>query len=161
MFIAQLHNWAKNWLLLACYMSSKSIFWIHWLWRLVLQIDHSLVILSIPHFVRPSSILSSSCKSIILSFCVMIFGLFSKLALRIFPVFCKSVEDNRAHCLSQMGITCSKKVFFDLCILPHNCSKDLPNFCRRVEVNRAHRFSQMVFLKKILTLDYRGLSAIS
>ena len=29
------------------------------------------------------------------------FGLF-KTALRIYPIFCMSVEDNRAHCLSQM-----------------------------------------------------------
>ena len=30
------------------------------------------------------------------------FGLFSKMALRTLLIFCMSVEDNRAHCLSQM-----------------------------------------------------------
>ena len=48
---------------------------------------------------------------------VMIFGLFSKTALRIFPIFFMTVEDNRTNLLSQM-----------------------------------------VFLKRFLILDYRGLS---
>ena len=30
------------------------------------------------------------------------FGLYSKTALRIFPILCISVEDNRAHCLSKI-----------------------------------------------------------
>ena len=29
------------------------------------------------------------------------FGLYSKTALRIFPIFCMNVEDNRAHCSSK------------------------------------------------------------
>ena len=30
------------------------------------------------------------------------FGLYSKTALRIFPIFCTGVEDNRAHSLSKI-----------------------------------------------------------
>ena len=50
--------------------------------RLVLWIDPCA---SVCHFVR---------------LCVHVFSIFYKTALMIFPIFCKSVEDNRAHFLS-------------------------------------------------------------
>ena len=92
---------------------------------------------------------------------------FSTKALRIFQNFCMSVEDNRAHRLSQMVFlkkflisdysVVSKKGCF--CPFLRNSYKDLPNFfCMRVEDISIHRLSQMFFLKRLLIQDYRGLS---
>ena len=68
------------------------------------------------------------------------FGLYFKTALRIFPIFCMSVEDNRAHCLSKIvflkkflirdyrGLSVKIGVFLLLWPLLQNGPKDLPNF---------------------------------
>ena len=69
-----------------------------------------------------------------------LFVLYSTTALRIFLIFCKRVEDNRAHCLSQMVllkkvlgpdyrglIVVSKRCFLAFWPFLHNGSKDLLN----------------------------------
>ena len=67
------------------------------------------------------------------------FALYSKTTLRIFPIFCMSVEDNRVHCLSKIvflkkflildyrGLDDQKSFFYFVAFTP-NSFKDLPNF---------------------------------
>ena len=99
------------------------------------------------------------------------FGLYSKTALRIFPIFCMSVEDNRAHCLSKIvflnkfiildyrGLIVQKRCFFYFFALYSKTALSIFSiFCMIVEDDRAHCLSKIVCLKKILILDYRGLS---
>ena len=81
-----------------------------------------------------------------------------------------SVEDNRAHCLSQMvflkkflipdhrGLSVHKRCLLTLFDFPPKRLKESSHFLHDAEDNRVHLLSQMGFLKKILSSDYRGLS---
>ena len=92
-------------------------------------------------------------------------------ALRIFPMFDMSVEDNRAHCLSKSvfqkkfliqdyrGLSVQKRWFFLLLwTLLKTALRIFPIFCISVENDRAHCLSKIFFQKRILIQDYRGLS---
>ena len=105
------------------------------------------------------------------SISMMFFGLFSNTALRIFPIFCMSVEDNRSHWLSKIvslkkflipdyrGLSVQKRCFsYFFGLYSKTALMFFPILCMSVEDNRAHCLSKIVFLKKFLILDYRGLS---
>ena len=98
--------------------------------------------------------------------CFLLLCTLLKNGSKIFLIFCMSVEDNRAHCLSLMlflkkflildyrGLNVQK--FF--CPFLQTTLRILLIFCKMVEDNRAHCLSKFAFLKKFLILDYRGLS---
>ena len=86
------------------------------------------------------------------------FGLYSKTALWIFPIFRMSVKNNRAPCLSKIfsekflipdyrGLSVKKGFFILLWTLLQNGSRIFPIFCMGVEDNRNHCLSNIVFLK--------------
>ena len=79
------------------------------------------------------------------------FGLYSKTALRIFQIFCMSVEDKREQdCFSEKngkpglkGIQCPKKVFLTyLAVTPEQLLRIVIIFCMSVMDNRAHCLKQ-------------------
>ena len=119
----------------------------------------------------PLSIRHSFCPPVIPFVGVVNFGLFSKMVLMIFPIFCVSAEDNRAHNLSQMaflkiflipgygGLSVHKRFFFYFFGLFSIATLRifLISFMS-VEGNMSHRLSQMGFLKEFLIMDYRGFS---
>jgi len=60
--------------------------------------------------------------------------------------------------LDYRGLGVQKRRFYYFFgLLPRNSSKDLPIFCMSEEDNRAHCLSKIVFLKKFLISEYRGL----
>ena len=99
------------------------------------------------------------------------FGLNSKTALMFFLILCMSVEDNRVHCLSKIvflnkfiildyrELSVQKGCFFYFFALHFKTAlRIFPIFSMSVEDNRVHCLSKIVLLKKVLILDYRGLS---
>ena len=98
------------------------------------------------------------------------FAIHSKMALRIFAIFCMSVEDFKVHFLSKIsflkkflipdysGWSFQKGFFFYFfAIYSKMALRIYPYFCMTLEDNKAHCLSKIVFLKKLLIPDYRGL----
>ena len=98
------------------------------------------------------------------------FALCSKTTLKIFPIFSKSAENNRAHYLSKIvflkkflildyrGLSVQKKMFFFLlCTLLQNGSKDLPNFLHECRGQQGPLFEQDCFSEKILNPGLQGI----
>ena len=92
----------------------------------------------------------------VVSVCYLRFqGFFYKSALRMLPIFCIIVEDNRVHRLSQIAFLkssiteyCGIFNFQGIQLFLQKSSKDLPNFCFIVQGNGAHCLSQTAFLKR-------------
>ena len=92
---------------------------------------------------------------------VMSLDLYSKTALRNFPIFCISAEGNRFHCLSKivflkkflisdyMGLSVQKRLasFYVFALCPKTALRIFPIFCMNVEDNRAHCLSKFFFWK--------------
>ena len=99
------------------------------------------------------------------------FGIYFKTALRIFSMFCMSLEDNRAHYLSKIvslkkvlildfrELNFIKKVpFYIFALYSKRTLRIFPIFCMKVEDKSAYYLCKIVFRKKFLIPDYRGLS---
>ena len=94
------------------------------------------------------------------------------MALRIFPIFCMSVEDNRAHCLSKIvflkkflipnyrGLSVKKGgVFYFFALYSKTALRIFPIIWMLVKDNRAHCMSKIVFLKKSLNPGLQGIKS--
>ena len=104
--------------------------------------------------------------------CFYFFALYSKTALRIFIIFCISVEDCRAHSLNKIvflkkiiipdyrGSSVQKGVFLLFWHLLQNGSKDLPNFLHECRGEYGPFFEQDCFSEKNLNPGLSGIKSI-
>ena len=87
-----------------------------------------------------------------------LFVLFFTKVKGFFLIYCMSVEDNRAHRLSQMflkkslnsrlqGLSAQQDIFLLFVFFSKTAPRIFLSFCMSVEINRAYRFSRIVFLK--------------